>query len=181
MPAAIYLKDVVYKMSGLLFKMKTLDVHVVALTLAVLLVFGLANTFGETKSEDKKAQSTGNEKANSNKKKSTNVNSLANRAGKKKEKANRLREGTRIVNRLGYFKVSGEGMIFYSSDGELEFPGLENLALERVARVIENVPRRSEWSVTGTITEFRENNFLFITRAVLKGSAGKKSSNSSRN
>ena len=48
------------------------------------------------------------------------------------------------------------------------FVGLENLNLQRIARTIADNPVPLQWSVTGTITEYRGANFLFVRRAVLK-------------
>ncbi len=79
-----------------------------------------------------------------------------------------LREGTRLVDRLGHFELQGNGATFVSSDGDIRFQGLENLALERVTRVIADASESIQWSVTGTVTEYRGSNYLLITHAVLK-------------
>jgi hypothetical protein len=80
----------------------------------------------------------------------------------------RVREGTEIVNQLGYFRITGGRVLFSTADGKRRFVGLENLNLERVARAIAGSPQTLQWDVTGTITEYRGANFLLVRRAVLK-------------
>jgi hypothetical protein len=83
----------------------------------------------------------------------------------------RLREGTEILDQLGYFKVVGDRVVFFTDKGAQPLVGLENLNLERIARTVANNPQQLEWKVSGTITEFRGNNFILIDRAILKGGA----------
>ena len=82
----------------------------------------------------------------------------------------RIREGERIEDRTGHFKMAGDRVAFYDKDKTLRLRCLENLALERVARIIgDNVDlERLKWCVTGTITEFHGTNYLLVTRAVLE-------------
>lgn len=80
----------------------------------------------------------------------------------------RWREGSRLVNQLGNFKLSGEHVTFISTDGKLKLDALENLAVERVARTIGDSPDQLEWSISGVITECRGSNYLLVTQAVLK-------------
>jgi hypothetical protein len=85
----------------------------------------------------------------------------------------RWREGSRLVDQMGSFKLAGDRVTFISSDGKLKFDGLENLAIERVARAIADSPDQLEWSISGLITEFRGSNYLLVTQAVLKTKAGR--------
>ncbi len=80
----------------------------------------------------------------------------------------RVREGTEIVDQLGYFQISGDRVVFFTADGQRRFAGLENLQLERIARVVADTPQPLQWGVTGTITEYRGANFLLVRRAILK-------------
>ena len=82
----------------------------------------------------------------------------------------RIREGTNLKDQKGYLKVTGDRITFYTCDGNQRFRGLENLALQRIAETIDRstAPGRLEWTVSGTITEFRGANYLLISRAVLK-------------
>ena len=80
------------------------------------------------------------------------------------------REGTE-VDTVGTFRVAGDRATFCVKDGSAKYQGLENLALERVTNVLANSRAKDvEWSVKGTLTEFRGRNYLLIDRAVVKAS-----------
>ncbi len=85
----------------------------------------------------------------------------------------RWREGSRLIDQTGSFKLTGEHVTFISTDGKLKFDGLENLAIERVARTIGDSPDQLEWSISGLITEYRGSNYLLVTQAVLKTKAAR--------
>jgi hypothetical protein len=80
----------------------------------------------------------------------------------------RWREGAELKDQLGEFQLAGERVRFRSLDRRIKLTVLENLALERVSRVIEESRTPAQWSVSGTITEFHGSNYLLITRAVVK-------------
>ncbi len=80
----------------------------------------------------------------------------------------RWREGSRLVDQLGFFKLTGDRITFISTDGKLRLDGLENLASERVARAIGDSPDQLEWSVSGVITEYRGTNYLLVTQSMLR-------------
>jgi hypothetical protein len=80
----------------------------------------------------------------------------------------RWREGSRLIDQVGSFRVTGDHVTFISSDGKLKFEGLENLAIERIARTIGDSPDQLEWTISGIITEYRGANYLLVTQAVLK-------------
>ena len=88
-----------------------------------------------------------------------------------KRPEHRYREGTNLVDRVGRFKVTQDRVSFYEQETEREFPALENLALERVARIVSDSSDELQWSVSGTVTEFRGQNYLLVTRALLKAEA----------
>ena len=79
----------------------------------------------------------------------------------------RIREGTRLVDQHGVFRMTGQRVTFFGSDGHGRFVGLENLNLERIARAITDSLGRQEWVVSGTVTEYQGVNFLLVQRAVL--------------
>jgi hypothetical protein len=81
----------------------------------------------------------------------------------------RWREGSKLVDVPGQFKISGDRVAFYSQDGKSRFACLENLNSERVYRIVGESPVSLEWTVQGTITEFRSENFLLVTQAVIRG------------
>ena len=80
----------------------------------------------------------------------------------------RVREGTELVNVVGSFKLTGDRATFYPADGSGRFGGLENQTLERLATVISEDPSQLEWLVTGVVTEFKGNNYILVTKAILK-------------
>ncbi len=80
----------------------------------------------------------------------------------------RLREGTELVDQPGFFRMTGDRVTFYTDIGSGRFMSLENLNLERIARIITDNPQQLEWEVTGTITEYQGTNYLLIRRAVLR-------------
>lgn len=79
----------------------------------------------------------------------------------------RWREGSKLVDVPGQFKISGDRVAFHSLDGKTRFACLENLNSERVARIVGESPETLEWSVQGTITEFKSENYLLVTQAVI--------------
>ncbi|MBA4019115.1 MAG: hypothetical protein C0483_18265 [Pirellula sp.] len=80
----------------------------------------------------------------------------------------RQREGARIVERRGRFEVHGDRVIFFAQEPDAHYVVLENLALERVARVVEESGPQLLWSVSGTLSEYRSSNYLMISRAMVK-------------
>ena len=78
----------------------------------------------------------------------------------------RDREGSKLINQIGEFHEAGERISFYFDGSTRSFVVLENLALERISRKLDQGTRK--WSVTGTITEFRGSNFLLVERALMK-------------
>lgn len=82
----------------------------------------------------------------------------------------RWREGSKLVDVPGQFKISGDRVAFHSVDGKTRFACLENLNSERVARIVGESPETLDWIVHGTITEFRSENYLLVTQAVISRS-----------
>jgi hypothetical protein len=82
--------------------------------------------------------------------------------------AGRWREGSKLVDVVGQFQVSGDRAAFVPVDGKSRFPCLENLNSERVARIVGESPEALDWIVQGTITEFKGENYLLITQAVIR-------------
>jgi hypothetical protein len=79
-----------------------------------------------------------------------------------------MREGDKITSQSGFFKAAGTRMRFSLVDGSRHFLVLENLGLERVAKIVAEQSDPSEWIVSGTITEFQGQNYLLVTRAMRK-------------
>jgi hypothetical protein len=80
--------------------------------------------------------------------------------------ATRLREGAALTDQAGKFQLVGDRVIFHF-DGERQVTVLENLALERVTRVVRQDSSTQTWIVSGVLTEYQGNNFLLIERAIL--------------
>ena len=80
----------------------------------------------------------------------------------------RLREGSRLNDVAGQFDFAGDRIAFFPADSKDSFRVLENLALERVSRILGEGRSKPEWSVSGVITEFRGVNYLLVTKAVIK-------------
>lgn len=88
------------------------------------------------------------------------------------KKTRRLREGSRVDNVIGFFRLNGDGATLITED-EMELGGLPNLNLERVVKMLKSVdePEAVYWSVSGEVTEFSGRNYLLISRAVFKAAA----------
>ena len=94
------------------------------------------------------------------------------------EENHRQREGSRLANQRGYFRGSGDGLTFHFQDSEEKYPALENLALERIGKVMSDRhdhPDQVHWTVSGFFTEYRGSNYLFITHAVLESKTRRRS------
>jgi hypothetical protein len=81
----------------------------------------------------------------------------------------RLREGAELIDQPGHFQRSGDRILFVARPSNGRFVVLENLNLERIARIVAERPQDLPWKVTGTVTEFRGTNFILIRRATLGG------------
>ena len=78
-----------------------------------------------------------------------------------------VREGGEIVSQIGYFQPAGNRLAFVSADDKSHFVALENQNLERVSQAIaEN--GQLQWIVSGTISQYRGEDFIFLSRAELK-------------
>lgn len=83
----------------------------------------------------------------------------------------RLREGTELTSLRGWFRMVEGRILFFPSEGDARYIGLENLNLERIAAELASSPSQLEWSISGTITEFRGTNYVLVRRAILSRSA----------
>jgi hypothetical protein len=82
-----------------------------------------------------------------------------------------LREGLELVDQPGSFKMAGDRVVFFLAGDKQQLIGLENLNLERILRVLADNTDPLEWFVTGTVTECRGTNYLFVRRATFKNRA----------
>lgn len=86
-----------------------------------------------------------------------------------------LREGTQIEGAAGAIRRVESRFIFTETRNARELLLLENLALERLARLIERSNRAISCYVTGTVTEYRGVNYLLLKRTVLDTTGNRKS------
>ena len=87
------------------------------------------------------------------------------------------REGNR-VELLGTFQGGGiEAISFRPQKSEHSYRVLENLALQRVAKVLA-VNKRRLWQITAEVTEFENSNYLLLRRVVVKGKLNEPSAGS---
>jgi hypothetical protein len=81
--------------------------------------------------------------------------------------AERIREGTRLIDEVGTFQNLGDRLAFVpAGNGNKDsYRVLENLALQRIAQSLDGARGQQSWIVSGTFTEFRGANYLLITKA----------------
>lgn len=88
----------------------------------------------------------------------------------------RLREGTRLMDVPGRFEAVGDQVNFVFGESGESMRVLENLSLQRVSRVLGQTQDSTQWTVCGTITEYNNTNYLFLTKAVQAGKSVAKES-----
>jgi hypothetical protein len=87
------------------------------------------------------------------------------------------REGMRLSGVTGTFQESSRRWAF-AVDGEgPSYKVLENLPLERVARAIGEDPQDKRWKISGTLTEYYDENYLLIDRIERAPRDGRSESN----
>lgn len=85
----------------------------------------------------------------------------------------RIREGTRLTDVTGTFQSIGNENVSFSPSGSKDsFRVLENLALERISRTLDENRGPQKWIVSGLITEYRGSNYLLVTKAVIEKHEG---------
>lgn len=88
--------------------------------------------------------------------------------GSRRPAGARLREGTEIRDVPGQFIQVDGRFEFVSMDGSQRLRLLENLALERASRKVEETAQNVTWSVSGVVTEYRGVNYLLVKRVVVE-------------
>lgn len=97
------------------------------------------------------------------------VESIERKAGSAVRPGERLREGTRLVDVVGTFQAIGADGITFSPRGSKDsYRVLENLALERIGRAMDETRGARQWVVSGLITEYRGANYLLVSKAVMQ-------------
>ena len=82
-------------------------------------------------------------------------------------KKKKIRENTPFKDKRGYFRATGQRTTFYALDGSERYVCLENLNLERILKAMRDDPSRTAWKIDGEFTEFNEENYIIIRRAVV--------------
>jgi hypothetical protein len=79
--------------------------------------------------------------------------------------AERLREGTKLIDETGTFQSVGDRVSFIPGGDKDSYRVLENLALQRISAALDEGRGPRQWVVSGTITEFKGSNYLLVTKA----------------
>lgn len=72
------------------------------------------------------------------------------------------------MEQLGQFRMAGDRIAFFSLESGGRYIVLENLNLQRIAQMMDENPAAVEWKVSGTVTEYRGSNYLFVRSAVVE-------------
>jgi hypothetical protein len=80
----------------------------------------------------------------------------------------RSREGSLLTEERGSFELAGERVLFIPAGSKDSYRVLENLALERVLREMEDAREQKTWAVSGQLTEFKGANYLLVTKSLLQ-------------
>lgn len=87
----------------------------------------------------------------------------------------RLREGSTLKDEPGVFQDTGERIVFQSRSRQTPLTVLENLALERISTALEEDRTPRQWTVSGTLTEYRGANYLLVSRALRRARSAENS------
>jgi len=83
------------------------------------------------------------------------------------EEKSLIREGTSLAEARGRFKPFNERFVFIDESTGKPLTCLENLMLQRIHSFLkDDEGGRQRWSVSGKITEFNGENFLWLDRAI---------------
>ncbi len=81
------------------------------------------------------------------------------------ETKKRLREGLKLEGVSGRIEPAGDRFAFVAENSSARYILLENLNLERIVKMADVYPVPIRWTISGVITEFEKQNFLFIETA----------------
>jgi hypothetical protein len=77
-----------------------------------------------------------------------------------------MREGSLLNELKGRFRKQGERYVFIEDGSNRSFKCLENICLQRVESAIQDEERKLVWLVSAKTTEFKNENFLILEKAV---------------
>jgi hypothetical protein len=82
------------------------------------------------------------------------------------EEKSLLREGSAITESRGRFKFNEDRIVFTDESLGKSMTCLENLLLQRIKGFLDDEEgTRQRWAVSGKITEFQGENYLWLDRA----------------
>ena len=93
------------------------------------------------------------------------TNPFASKDATKSKDVLRLREGHRFENLTAMIQITEAERFLASIEGDKNFLLLENLALERIAEAMRIDSTDNRWVLTGRVTEFRGQNYVWVERA----------------
>lgn len=88
-----------------------------------------------------------------------------------------MREGHKIYDAVGHFSVQGDTISFIGAENGLLLGTLPNLNLERIRADSDANDDDPKWVISGVITEYKNANFILITRVIKKASTSVKNKN----
>jgi hypothetical protein len=77
-----------------------------------------------------------------------------------------LREGATLNELKGRFRKAGDRLMFQEEGSSKSYKCLENVCLGRVATAMQNEDRKLIWMVSAKVTEFGDENFLLLEKAI---------------
>lgn len=93
---------------------------------------------------------------------------LAKTTAEEQQKSRKLiREGTLLRSQKVMFRITESRSLMVLVDGQERFICLENLNLERIAKVIHENPTQTDWEVDFIVTEYQGANYALIQKAIL--------------
>lgn len=77
-----------------------------------------------------------------------------------------MREGALLSDAKGRFRKQGERYLFVEEGSNRTYKCLENICLQRVVAAMQDEDRKLVWTISAKATEFSEENFLILDKAV---------------
>jgi len=123
-------------------------------------------------------RSAGESAGAANKNEPNKATPTASKDATKSKDVLRLREGHRFENLTAMIQITETERFMASIEGDKNFLVLENLALERIAEAMRIDSTDNRWVLTGRVTEFRGQNYVWVERATRAAKiAGQQSTN----
>lgn len=86
---------------------------------------------------------------------------------KSQESVGRIsREGTKVKSQRAVCRLSGDRLSIQFAGSKDSIGALENLSAQRIVQAIEEDAGDTNWVVSGTLTEFQNNNYILLERVM---------------